>query len=158
VNVEAIKRGEDRQEFKNTMARLGIDMPGATLPTAWRRRARSSSGSASRFVIRPATPSAGTGGGFAYNLEELETIVSRGLSMSLVGQVLVRSRSWAGRSWSWRSCATPRAEDHGLLHRERGRHGGAHRRLLLHRPMLTIAPALQERLQRYSYAIVDAIE
>src|SRR5512142_3108135 len=74
VNVDAIRRGEDRQEFKNTMTRLGIGMP---------RSDNAHSLEEANAVVRrigcpvvthtPYTLGA-TGGSFAYNHEELETI------------------------------------------------------------------------------------
>ncbi|MDH3237651.1 MAG: carbamoyl phosphate synthase large subunit, partial [Deltaproteobacteria bacterium] len=89
VNVDAIKRGEDRQEFKNTMNRLGLEMPRSEIAHTLVEAKEVVKRIGFPVVIRPAYTLGGTGGGFAYNLEEFETIVSRGLSMSIVGQVLV---------------------------------------------------------------------
>ena len=89
VQIDAIERGEDRIAFKDTMNRLGIEMPGAI---AIQRR-RGANGVADELgypvVIRPAYTMGGTGGGLVYNVEELRTIASRGISASLVGQILV---------------------------------------------------------------------
>ena len=89
VNIDAIERGEDRIAFKETMKRLGIDMP--------RRKAVHNVEDAEKaaqelgypVVIRPAYTMGGTGGGLVYNVEELRIVASRGLSASIVNQVLV---------------------------------------------------------------------
>src|SRR5512144_1387311 len=89
VNVDAIKRGEDRQEFKTTMARLGIDMPRSEIATSYDEAVQVVKRIGFPVVIRPAYTMGGTGGGFVYNMEEFRTIAHRGLSMSPVSQILV---------------------------------------------------------------------
>jgi carbamoyl-phosphate synthase large subunit len=100
VQVDAIKRGEDRQAFKDTMNKLGIDMP--------RSGIASNVDDAEKIlteqvglpcVIRPAYTMGGTGGGFAYNMEEFRGLAERGLRASLVGQILVEE---SVRMISWR--------------------------------------------------------
>src|SRR5512135_3371523 len=89
VNVDAIERGEDRTVFKQTMEKLGIEMPrsGAVYSVADAEKAAEKLGYP--VVIRPAYTLGGTGGGLVYNLEELQTVAARGLAASLVKQILV---------------------------------------------------------------------
>jgi len=89
VQVDAIKRGEDRGAFKETMNRLGIDMPKSKLALSVEEAEKIADEMGFPVVIRPAYTMGGTGGGLVYNLEELQTVASRGLSASLVKQILV---------------------------------------------------------------------
>jgi carbamoyl-phosphate synthase large subunit len=89
ANYEAIKTAEDRQLFKEKMVSIGVDVPQSTYAA--------SVGDAERFavtigyplVIRPSFTLGGSGGGIAYNVEELRSIVSGGLELSPVHRVLV---------------------------------------------------------------------
>ena len=89
VNIDAIERGEDRTAFKETMNRLGIEMPKSTAVNTIADAEKVAAELGYPVVIRPAYTMGGTGGGIVYNIEELRTIVSRGLSVSIVNQVLV---------------------------------------------------------------------
>jgi len=90
ANAQAIAKGEDRQLFKEAMLRIGLDVPRSGLAR--------SLGDVDRIVgeigtfpliIRPAFTLGGTGGGIAYNREELDAIVARGLDLSPVHEVLI---------------------------------------------------------------------
>jgi carbamoyl-phosphate synthase large subunit len=90
ANAQAIAKGEDRQLFKEAMLRIGMDLP--------RSGVARSLGDIDRIVgeigtfpliIRPAFTLGGTGGGIAYNREELDAIVARGLDLSPVHEVLI---------------------------------------------------------------------
>src|SRR5512139_1800738 len=87
VNVDAIERGEDREAFKGTMTALGIDMPKSGLAYSVEEAERIAARIRYPVVIRPAYTMGGTGGGIAYNVEELRTVAHRGLSASLIGQL-----------------------------------------------------------------------
>ena len=89
VQVDAIERGEDRIAFKETMNRLGIDMPRSKPAYSVEEAEKVADELGYPVVIRPAYTMGGTGGGLVYNVEELRTVASRGLSASLVGQILV---------------------------------------------------------------------
>jgi carbamoyl-phosphate synthase large subunit len=89
VKADAIERGEDRQIFKDTMNSLGIDMPKSEIAYNLEEAEKIVQKIGLPCVIRPAYTMGGTGGGLVYNMDEFRTIVSRGLSVSLVGQVLV---------------------------------------------------------------------
>ncbi|MEM1573669.1 MAG: carbamoyl-phosphate synthase large subunit [Candidatus Methanomethylicaceae archaeon] len=89
AKADAIRKAEDRELFKQCMLKIGLEVP--------RSKAVYSVEEALEFVeeigypaiIRVAFTLGGTGGGIAYNKEELKEIVSRGLKLSLIGQVLV---------------------------------------------------------------------
>ncbi len=90
ANAEAIEKGEDRLLFKEAMLKIGLDMPhsGVAHTMEEGHRIREEIG-AFPLIIRPAYTLGGTGGGIAYNIEEFETIVARGLDLSPVTEVLV---------------------------------------------------------------------
>ena len=87
---EAIHKGEDRLAFKNAMIKIGLDMPQSGVAHTL-EEARIIAAEIGRFplIIRPAFTLGGSGGGIAYNKEEFETIVARGIDMSPVDEVLV---------------------------------------------------------------------
>ena len=90
ANAEAIEKGEDRLLFKEAMLKIGLDMPhsGVAHTLEEGHRIREEIG-AFPLIIRPAYTLGGTGGGIAYNIEEFETIIARGLDLSPVTEVLV---------------------------------------------------------------------
>ena len=89
ANREAIFRGEDRRVFKQLMLDIGLKVPrsGIVHTLAEAREVMDELGLP--LIIRPAFTLGGTGGGIAYNVEEFETIVQRGLDASPVMEVLV---------------------------------------------------------------------
>jgi len=89
VQVDAIERGEDRVAFKETMDRLGIEMPRSSPAYSVEEAEQIAADLGYPVVIRPAYTMGGTGGGLVYNVEELRVVASRGLAASLVGQILV---------------------------------------------------------------------
>ena len=90
ANAEAIHKGEDRQAFKDAMIKIGLDMPqSGTAHTLEQARTVAQEIGTMPLIIRPAFTLGGTGGGIAYNREEFEDIVARGLDMSPVSEVLV---------------------------------------------------------------------
>jgi carbamoyl-phosphate synthase large subunit len=159
VNVDAIKRGEDRQEFKNTMERLGLEMPRSDIARTLEEAKEVVKRIGFPVVIRPAYTLGGTGGGFAYNLEEFETIVNRGLSVSPVSQVLVEESVLGWEELELEVVRDAEGQKITVCFIENVDAMGVHTGdSFCTAPMLTIAPELQERLQKVSYDIVDAIE
>ena len=135
VEVDAIKRGEDRLAFKETMNRLGIEMPQSAIALSVEEAERIADDLGYPVVIRPAYTMGGWGGGLVYNLEELRTIAARGLSAVSGGADPGGGIGpGLGRVGAGGGAGRQESDDHRLLHRKCGRHGGAHRRLLLHRP------------------------
>jgi carbamoyl-phosphate synthase large subunit len=90
ANAKAIERGEDRQVFKDLMLSIGLDVPiSGTAHTLDEGRAIADRIGRLPLIIRPAFTLGGTGGGIAYNREEFEEIVRRGLELSPVSEVLI---------------------------------------------------------------------
>ena len=115
--------------------------------------------SATRWSIRPAYTMGGTGGGLVYNVEELRTIASRGLAASLVGQVLVEESVLGWEELELEVVRDAKNQMITVCFIENVDAMGVHTGdSYCTAPMLTIAPDLQERLQKYSYDIVEAIE
>ena len=159
VQVDAIERGEDRQEFKNTMERLGIEMPKSELAYSVAEAEKIAEGLGYPVVIRPAYTMGGTGGGLVYNLEELRTIAARGLAASLVGQILVEESVLGWEELELEVVRDAKGQMITVCFIENVDAMGVHTGdSYCVAPMLTITPELQQRLQKYSYAIVDAIQ
>ena len=90
ANAAAIHKGEDRQAFKEAMIKIGLDMPrSGTAHTIEEGRLVLQNLGTLPLIIRPAFTLGGSGGGIAYNREEFETIVARGLDLSPVSEVLI---------------------------------------------------------------------
>ena len=90
ANAAAIAKGEDRLLFKEAMIKIGLDVPrsGVAHSQEDARRIAQEIGSFP-LIIRPAFTLGGTGGGIAYNREEYEATVARGLDLSPVTEVLI---------------------------------------------------------------------
>ena len=90
ANAEAIKKGEDRQLFKEAMEKIGLDMPvSGTAHNMEEAREVAARIGTFPLIIRPAFTMGGTGGGIGYNREEFEEIVKRGIDLSPVSEVLI---------------------------------------------------------------------
>ena len=159
VQVDAIERGEDRIAFKEAMKKLGIDMPRSEPATSVEEAEKIAAEMGYPVVIRPAYTMGGTGGGIVYNLEELRLIASRGISASLIGQILIEE-SVIG--WEELELEVVRDANNNMITvcfienvDPMGVHTGDS---YCTAPMLTISEDLQKRLQKYSYDIVEAIQ
>ncbi len=90
ANAEAIEKGEDRLKFKEAMLKIGLDCARSGVAHRLEEaRAVASQIGAFPLIIRPAFTLGGQGGGIAYNREEFEEIVARGLDLSPVSEVLI---------------------------------------------------------------------
>jgi carbamoyl-phosphate synthase large subunit len=159
VNVDAIERGEDRTAFKETMNRLGIEMPRSRAVNTLKDAETVAAELGYPVVIRPAYTMGGTGGGLVYNIEELRTITSRGLSASIVNQVLVEESVLGWEELELEVVRDARNQMITVCFIENVDAMGVHTGdSYCTAPMLTIDPELQQRLQKYSYDIVEAIE
>jgi len=158
VKADAIERGEDRKAFKDTMKQLGIDMPRSEIANSLDEAEKVLEKIGLPCVIRPAYTLGGTGGGLVYNIEEFRTIVDRGLSFSLVGQVLIEE---SVLGWEELELEVVRDAKNQMITvcfienvDAMGIHTGDS---YCTAPMLTIDPKLQAQLQKCSYDIVEAI-
>jgi carbamoyl-phosphate synthase large subunit len=89
ANRDAIHRGEDRQVFKDLMLKIGLKVPLSSVVHNMDDARKGLKLVGLPAIIRPAFTLGGTGGGIAYNVEEFETIVQRGLDASPVTEVLI---------------------------------------------------------------------
>ena len=89
VQVDAIERGEDRIEFKETMEKLGIGMARSEVAYSVEEGLAIAEKLGYPVVLRPAYTMGGAGGGLVCNREEFRVVMARGLQESLVHQVLV---------------------------------------------------------------------
>jgi len=159
VNVDAIERGEDRIAFKETMNRLGIEMPQSAPAYTVEEAEKIAAKLGYPVVIRPAYTLGGTGGGLVYNVEELRVVASRGISASMIGQILIEE---SVLGWEELELEVVRDAKNQMITvcfieniDAMGIHTGDS---FCAAPMLTISEELQKRLQKWSYDIVEAIE
>ena len=159
VQIDAITRGEDRQAFKETMRGLGIDMPNSEIARSVEEAEAVAARIGLPLVVRPAYTLGGTGGGLVRNMEELRAVAARGLSASLVGQILLEE---SVQGWEELELEVVRDAKNQMITvcfienvDAMGIHTGDS---FCTAPMLTIDPELQRQLQAYSYKIVEAIE
>jgi len=158
VELDAIERGEDRLAFKETMNRLGIEMPKSEIAYSVEEAEKIAAGLSYPVVIRPAYCLGGTGGGLVYNIEELRTVASRGLSASLVDQVLVEESVLGWEELELEVVRDAKNQMITVCFIENVDAMGVHTGdSYCTAPMLTIDSELQKRLQKHSYDIVEAI-
>ncbi|HKF21825.1 MAG TPA: carbamoyl-phosphate synthase large subunit [Candidatus Angelobacter sp.] len=89
AQLRAIKKAEDRLLFKDAMTRIGLDVPRSALVNNLKDGLDFSSKIGFPVIIRPSFTLGGSGGGIAYNREELLEILARGLDLSPVHEVLI---------------------------------------------------------------------
>ena len=90
AKADAIEKGEDRLLFKQAMEKIGLDMPHSGVAHTIDEGFQIAEDIGTYpLIIRPAYTLGGTGGGIAYNREDFETIVRRGLDLSPVTEVLI---------------------------------------------------------------------
>src|SRR5437763_1130080 len=89
AKIGAIKKAEDRLFFKDAMQRIGLDVPKSALVNNLKDGIEFAGKIGFPVIIRPSFTLGGSGGGIAYNREELIEILSRGLDLSPVHEVLI---------------------------------------------------------------------
>ena len=158
VAADAIERGEDRLAFKETMNKLGIPLPKSEISHSVEEAEAIAQDIGYPVVLRPAYTMGGTGGGIVYNVEELRTIATRGLAVSLVHQILVEEAVIG-----WEELELEVVRDHKnqkitVCFIENVDAMGVHTGdSFCTAPMLTVKKELQKKMQEWSYRIVDAI-
>ncbi|WRS28212.1 carbamoyl-phosphate synthase large subunit [Oscillospiraceae bacterium MB08-C2-2] len=158
VDLDAIERGEDRIAFKEQMDILHIEMARSEPAYSVKEALECAVHLGYPVVIRPAYTMGGAGGGLVYNEDELKTVVSRGISASMVGQVLVEE---SVLGWEELEVEVVRDSKDQMITvcfieniDPMGVHTGDS---FCSAPMLTISQELQNRLQEYAYRIVRSI-
>jgi len=159
VQADAIERGEDRIAFKETMKQLGIEMPRSEPAFGIEKAEEIASKLGYPVVIRPAYTLGGTGGGLVYNVEELRTVASRGISASLIGQILIEESVLGWEELELEVVRDAKNQCITVCFIENVDAMGIHTGdSYCTAPMLTIDQDLQKRLQKHSYDIVKAIQ
>ena len=159
VNLDAIERGEDREVFKATMQKLGIDVPkSGIIHTVEEAVALVEKEIGYPVVVRPAYTMGGSGGGFCYNIEELRTICARGLDASLTHQCLIEESI---KDWEELEVEVVRDAKNQMIAvcfieniDAVGVHTGDS---FCAAPFLTISKELEEKLKTDAFRIVEAI-
>ena len=158
VQIDAIERGEDRIEFKNTMDKLGIEMARSEVSYSVDEALAIADKLGYPVVLRPAYTMGGAGGGLVYNKEELKVVCERGLKASLVGQVLVEESILGWEELELEVVRDAKGQMITVCFIENidplGVHTGDS---FCSAPMLTISEDVQKELQRQAYKIVDEV-
>ena len=159
VNIDAIERGEDRIAFKETMNRLGIEMPRSEAVYTVEDAEKIATELGYPVVVRPAYTMGGTGGGLVYNVEELRVVAGRGLAASMINQILIEESVLGWEELELEVVRDAKGKLITVCFIENVDAMGVHTGdSYCTAPMLTITPELQAKLQDYSYRIVNAIE
>jgi carbamoyl-phosphate synthase large subunit len=159
VELDAITRGEDRIAFKETMKKLGIEIPHSEAVYNIEEAEKVAAKLGYPVVVRPAYTMGGTGGGLVYNVEDLRVIVSRGIAASLINQVLIEESVLGWEELELEVVRDIKGQMITVCFIENidamGIHTGDS---FCTAPMLTIETDLQKQLQEYSYRIVEEIQ
>ena len=159
VQADAIQRGEDRLAFKETMKKLGIDLPKSELAYHVEEAEKIAAELGYPVVIRPAYTMGGTGGGLVFNVEELRLIAARGIAASLIGQILVEESVLGWEELELEVVRDSKNKRITVCFIENIDAMGVHTGdSFCAAPMLTIEEALQRKLQKWSYDVVEAIQ
>ena len=89
AKIDAIKKAEDRLLFKDAMRKIGLETPESQLINSLQRGQEFAARIGFPCIVRPSFTLGGTGGGIAYNKEDLDEILERGLALSPVHEVLI---------------------------------------------------------------------
>ena len=159
VNLDAIERGEDREVFKATMQKLGIETPRSGIVHSVEAAVELVEKEIGYpVVVRPAYTMGGAGGGFCYNVEELRTICARGLDASLTHQCLIEESILNWEELEVEVVRDAKNQMIAVCFIENIDAVGVHTGdSFCAAPFLTISKELEERLRRDAFKIVESI-
>jgi len=89
ASIDSIRRAEDRDLFRQAMANIGLRVPKSGIAKTMDEARTIANEIGFPVIIRPSFTLGGTGGGVAYNVEDLETTAKAGMEVSLIGQVMI---------------------------------------------------------------------
>ncbi len=89
ANIKAIKKGEDRQLFKEAMKKIGLDLPKSGRAYNLTEAFEVAKRIGFPLIIRPSFTLGGTGGSVAYNIEEFKELAKHGLESSMISEILI---------------------------------------------------------------------
>lgn len=158
VNLDAIERGEDREIFKETMKNLGIDTPRSGICHTVEGAEKIAEEIGFPLVVRPAYTMGGQGGGFCYNVEELRSIVANGLDLSMTHQCLIEESILGWEELEVEVVRDAKNQMVAICFIENIDAVGVHTGdSFCSAPFLTIDKALEEKLQKMAFKIVESI-
>ncbi len=158
VNLDAIERGEDREIFKETMKKLGIATPKSDICHTVEGAEKIAAEIGFPIVVRPAYTMGGQGGGFCYNVEELRTIVSNGLDLSITHQCLIEQSILGWEELEVEVVRDAKNQMVAICFIENIDAVGVHTGdSFCSAPFLTIQPELEARLKEMAFKIVESI-
>jgi carbamoyl-phosphate synthase large subunit len=158
VNLDAIERGEDREIFKATMQKLGIDTPRSGICHTVEEAEKIVSEIGFPVVVRPAYTMGGAGGGFCYNVEELRTICSNGLELSMTHQCLIEESILGWEELEVEVVRDAKNQMIAICFIENIDPVGVHTGdSFCAAPFLTISKDLENRLKEQAFKIVESI-
>ncbi len=158
VNLDAIERGEDREIFKETMKSLGIDTPRSGICHTVEGAEKIAEEIGFPLVVRPAYTMGGQGGGFCYNVEELRTIVANGLDLSMTHQCLIEESILGWEELEVEVVRDSKNQMIAICFIENIDAVGVHTGdSFCSAPFMTIDKALEERLKKDAFKIVESI-
>src|SRR5437660_3235491 len=97
ASIGAIKKAEDRLFFKDAMQRIGLDVPKSALVSNLKDGLEFAGKIGFPVIVRPSFTLGGTGGGIAFNREELLEVLARGLDLSPVHEALIEESVLGGQ-------------------------------------------------------------
>ena len=158
VNLDAIERGEDREIFKETMQKLGIATPKSDICHSVEGAEKIANEIGFPIVVRPAYTMGGQGGGFCYNVEELRTIVSNGLDLSITHQCLIEQSILGWEELEVEVVRDAKNQMIAICFIENIDAVGVHTGdSFCSAPFMTIDKELEERLKTMAFKIVESI-
>lgn len=158
VNLDAIERGEDREVFKETMTRLGVETPRSDIAWSVKEAEEIAKRLSYPVVIRPAYTMGGAGGGLVYNVEELRATVGRGLELSLTHQCLIEESILGWEELEVEVVRDSKNQMIAVCFIENIDAVGVHTGdSFCAAPFLTISKELEERLRETAFKIVESI-
>jgi carbamoyl-phosphate synthase large subunit len=89
ANIKSIKKGEDRHLFKESMKKIGLDLPRSNMAYNLKDACTAAEKIGFPVIIRPSFTMGGTGGSVAYNIEEFKTLAKIGLESSMISEILI---------------------------------------------------------------------
>ncbi|UCD71037.1 MAG: carbamoyl-phosphate synthase large subunit [Syntrophobacterales bacterium] len=89
ANYDSIKKAEDRRRFKESMEKIGLEVPQSGLAYSLQEAFKVADEIGFPLIIRPSFTLGGTGGSVAYNIKEFEEMVSMGLEASMISEILI---------------------------------------------------------------------
>jgi carbamoyl-phosphate synthase large subunit len=158
INQDIIEMTENRQVFKNVMKQLGMEVPKSEIARSLEEAESVLERINLPCAIRPAYTIGGAGGGLVYNLEEFRTVANRGLSASPAGQLLIEESVEGWEELELEVVRDAKGQKITVCFIENVDAMGVHTGdSFCVAPMLTISPEIQQKLQDYAYAIMDAV-